>query len=91
MALFSYACGIELDEKFVVTGGMFGQRKVAEYTEAGAVKPLPRLKTGRWAHACFKFVTDDGVTISPLFYLFLNTFDLNINKCHCFIGKDNHM
>ena len=67
MTLFRYACGIEVDDKFVVTGGYFTQTKVAEFTEAGAVTYLPSLKTGRWYHACSKFVTDDGDTVS-LYY-----------------------
>ena len=64
MTLFRYACGIEVDNKFVVTGGYARQTTVAEFTEAGAVTYLPSLKTGRYAHACSKFVTDDGYTVS---------------------------
>ena len=64
MTLFRYACGIEIDDKFVVTGGYTRQTTVAEFTEAGAVTYLPSLKTGRWYHACSKFVTDDGDTVS---------------------------
>ena len=40
---------------------------MAEFTEAGAVTYLPSLKTGRYAHACSKFVTDDGYTVSGYF------------------------
>ena len=64
MTFLSYTCGIEVDDKFVATGGYFTQTKVAEFTEAGAVTYLPSLKTGRWYHACSKFVTDDGDTVS---------------------------
>ena len=67
MTMFRLACGIELDNKFVVTGGKFSNTKVAQYTEAGAVTYLPSLKTGRYAHACSKFVTDDGYTVSGYF------------------------
>ena len=64
MTLFRYACGIEVDNKFVVTGGYARQTTVAEFTEAGAVTYLPSLKTGRYNHACSKFVNDDGYTVS---------------------------
>ena len=67
MTFFSYTCGIEVDDKFVATGGYFTQTNVAEFTEAGAVTYLPSLKTGRYAHACSKFVTDDGYTVSGYF------------------------
>ena len=67
MTLFRYACGIEIDDKFVVTGGYTRQTTVAEFTEAGAVTYLPSLKTGRYAHACSEFVTDDGYTVSGYF------------------------
>ena len=62
--LLRYACGIEVDDKFVVTGGYRSLTTVAEFTEAGAVTYLPSLKTGRWNHACSKFVNDDGYTVS---------------------------
>ena len=66
MIFFSGACGIEVDDKFVVTGGQHthSRTKVAEYTETGAVTYMPDLKNGRWFHACSKFVNDDGVTVS---------------------------
>ena len=62
--MFSAACGLEIDDKLVVTGGQLSKTKVTEYTEDGAVTYLPSLKTGRYAHACSKFVTDDGYTVS---------------------------
>ena len=64
MTLFRYACGIEVDDKFVVTGGYFTQTKVAEFTEAGAVRYLPSFKAGRYNHACSD---GDGDTVS-LYY-----------------------
>ena len=53
-----------MDDKFVVTGGEYSEKKVAEFTEAGAVKYMRNLKTGRSYHACSKFVNDDGDTVS---------------------------
>ena len=61
------ACGIEMDDKIVVTGGYNSEEKVAEFTEAGAVSYLRNLKTGRYWHACSKFVNDDGDTVSSLY------------------------
>ena len=65
------ACGIELDGKIVVTGGyesdifdkMKSLRTVAQFTETGAVTFLSRLKAARCAHACSKFVNDQGDTV----------------------------
>ena len=67
MTMLRLACGIELDDKFVVTGGKFSNTKVAQYTEAGAVTYLPSLKTERYDHACSKFVNEDGDTVSSLY------------------------
>ena len=52
-----------MDDKFVVTGGEYSKKKVAEFTKAGAVKYMRNLKTGRSHHACSKFVNDDGDTV----------------------------
>ena len=52
-----------MDRKFVVTGGYWSKSKVAEFTEAGTVKYLPRLKTGRYGHACSTFDNDNGDTV----------------------------
>ena len=56
-----------MDDKFVVTGGINSKEKVAEFTEAGAVTYMRNLKTGRYFHACSKFVNDDGDTVSSLY------------------------
>ena len=69
----SDACGIEVNGKFVVTGGVqrpdSATSKVREYTEAGDVTNLRSLNTGRYAHACSKFVNDDGDTVSSIHYI----------------------
>ena len=56
-----------MDDKFVVTGGQYSRKKVAVFTEAGAVTYLRNLKTARYMHACSKFVNDDGDTVSLLY------------------------
>ena len=75
MTLFRQACGIDLGDKFVVTGGFFSKNKVAQYTEAGAVSYLPSFMTGRYDHACSKFINVDGDTVSSLYKLVLHIYD----------------
>ena len=60
------ACGIDLGDTFVVTGGNDGSTKqtVAQYTEDGTMTNLTQLKTGRWGHACAKYINEDGETVS---------------------------
>ena len=61
------ACGIELNGKFIVTGGYDngGSRQtVAEFTVSGQVTYLTNLQTGRQTHACSKFVDNNGETVS---------------------------
>ena len=58
-----------MDDKFVVTGGYTRQTTVAEFTEGGTVKYLPRLKEGRFGHACSKFNNDKGDTVR-VYYLY---------------------
>ena len=55
----------------MVTGGHNESRiypehstRVVEYTEDGTMTYLARLNTGRWNHACSKFVNDNGDTVS---------------------------
>ena len=61
------ACGIELNGKFIVTGGYDnggGIQTVAEFTVSGQVTYLANLQTGRYNHACSKFVDENGETVS---------------------------
>ena len=62
----SWACGIDLGNTFVVTGGHDGSTKqtVAQYTEDGTVTYLTQLQTGRSSHACAKYINEDGETVS---------------------------
>ena len=64
--MFSKSCGLEVDGKFVVTGGKWSKSKVAEFTEAGTVNYWGSLKTGRYCHACSKFVDGYGNTVSHI-------------------------
>ena len=60
----SSACGIDLGDRYVVTGGEFSPQRVAQYTLAGEVTPLADLQQGRYLHACTSFIDDTGVTVS---------------------------
>ena len=62
--LFRWSCGIELDDKFVVTGGHLSLRTVAVFTETGNVTYLPKMMKDRYYHACAKFVNNKGNTVS---------------------------
>ena len=63
-AIVSYACGIELNGNFIVTGGHPNLKTVAEFTETGQVTYLADLQQGRYEHACAKFVDNNGETVS---------------------------
>ena len=60
----SAACGIDLGDSYVVTGGYFSGRKVTQYSLSGEVTYLADLQQGRGVHACTSFIDDDGVTVS---------------------------
>ena len=60
----SAACGIDLGDSYVVTGGYFSGRKVTQYSLSGEVTYLADLQQGRLNHACTSFIDDNGVTVS---------------------------
>ena len=60
----SEACGIDLGDSYVVTGGQNSKQKVAQYNLAGEVTYLADLQQGRHYHACTSFLDDNGVTVS---------------------------
>ena len=62
----SAACGIDLGDSYVVTGGFYSKQKVAQYSLAGEVTYLTDLQQGRDRHACTSFIDDNGVTVSLL-------------------------
>ena len=58
--MFSNACAISDGEYVVVTGGKFSAFDVLRYGKEGIVNSadLPSLSSGRWSHACVKYVND---------------------------------
>ena len=63
-----FACGIELEDKYILTGGYNAEdipkKNVSQYNESGNVSHLASMNTGRAQHACGKFVNADGETVS---------------------------
>jgi len=59
------ACGIQHDEIFIVTGGLWIGNTVSQYNVTGWMKDLPRLNSGRWTHACGYFFSHSN----QMFYL----------------------
>ena len=82
ISLYSYACGIEVEDQFIVTGGNdgaapeFALNTVARYNESGLVDYLPSLNQRRYWHACSSFISDSGETVG--FIKFLSLFIMMI-------------
>ena len=60
----SAACGIDLGDSYVVTGGEYSLQRVTQYSLTGEVTYLDDLQQGRYYHACTSFIDDNGVTVS---------------------------
>ena len=59
---------MEIGDNYVVTGGGNAAiSTVAEYSQSGFVKYLTPMNEPRRGHACSKFVTDNGDTVSLSF------------------------
>ena len=78
--MYRFACGIDLGDRYVVTGGWDGSTQqtqtVAQYTVTGDVTYLAPLQTRRYGHACSKFLDDDGQLVS-ISYRELGPFYIN--------------
>ena len=66
ISYFRIACGIDLGDRYVVTGVWQQWQRVAQYTLTGEVTYLADLQQGRYSHACTSFLDDNGVTVSLL-------------------------
>ena len=57
---FRFACGIELDDKVIITGGGGDTKNTASvYNDDGWVEDLAFLNTGRAFHACAHYTSDN--------------------------------
>ena len=65
--LYRYACGVEVGDHYIVTGGVEPSEDdealetVAEYSQTGLVRYLPNMIQGRYRHACSYFI--NGKTV----------------------------
>ena len=65
----SRACGTEVGDHYIVTGGFDDTAPestlttVAKYSQSGLVEYLPSLNQRRQDHACSSFISDDGETV----------------------------
>ena len=60
----SDACSINLGSTVILTGGVYFQHRVSEYSETGYQRELPRLLTGRFNHGCSYFANDKGTKVN---------------------------
>ena len=58
---FRHACGIQFEDKLIVTGGLVTMTTVSVYNDYGWVIDLAPLKTGRNAHSCAHYTSDDDL------------------------------
>ena len=62
----SEACGIKIQDKFVITGGYDRSstsnalKTVTSYSRTGQTDHLPQLNVGRYKHACGSYLTNAG-------------------------------
>lgn len=59
----SYACAINMGSTVIITGGYWSKRIVSEYNEAGFIKHLEPMQTGRYTHGCSYFENNDGTKV----------------------------
>ena len=67
--IFSWACGIELEDRVVVTGGVgwwdgLPRATVQVYTSEGPQEQLPSLLTSRDGHACAHYLDNQDRVVS---------------------------
>ena len=58
------ACSIEEEQEVTITGGSHSYTRVTRYKMNGDSEALPRLKIGRYLHACGRFTNSDGDIVS---------------------------
>ena len=63
---YRHACSIELEDQVIVTGGYYTKNTVSIYNDAGWVKDLANLNTGRRGHSCSHFTSDNDLVTKQL-------------------------
>ena len=61
---YRWACSIPLDNKVVLTGGIFTLTTVFLYNKEGWVEDLAPLTQERYGHACTNFLSASGDRVS---------------------------
>ena len=64
---FSGACGIELEDTVIMTGGVIDSKErttVSIYDKDGWVRDLPNLQTVRKKHGCGHYIDDSNNLVS---------------------------
>ena len=67
--LCRHACGVEVGDHYMVTGGFEPSLDdkaldtVAEYSQTGFVRYLPNMKQRRAYHSCSSFINGDEETV----------------------------
>ena len=76
--MFSNACAISDGDFVLVTGGTFSEFSVTRYNRDGVINDpdLPYLSSGRWSHACAKYLNDQQETVK---YLDINDQEIQIH------------
>ena len=65
--IFRYACGVEIGDDFIVTGGVDqtgAVDTVGLYSQSGFVRWLTPMNQARRSHGCTTFVTESGDTVT---------------------------
>lgn len=57
------ACGIPVEDTFILTGGYHTRTTVTMYNISGNFWELPKLNTGRWNHGCGYYVREEEVIL----------------------------
>ena len=71
---FREACSIQLDDKFIVTGGQYNMTTVSVYDIGGWVEDLPDLNDGRCNHGCGHYVDNNNDIVRLVLVLLLLIF-----------------
>ena len=64
------ACGVEVDDTFIITGGQDSSapddalNSVVRYNSQGESEVLPSLTVRRYNHACASYLNGDGKRVS---------------------------
>ena len=85
----SHACAIALQDRVVVTGGMWSGNTVQVYTLSGPQEQLPDLQTPRHLHACAHYRDSRHRTVSIVSNITAHLTIVTIVTLHCVVMINN--